>query len=123
MSSSLLDEIDILVNESPQLIIDICKDAFKANNVIVPVLCIERIKMEERTLTPIDKLKTIATFYETPTIFSLLVFLKTNRKIQIEKIYKWESKSILPHLKDLGISKEDIEHIRLIRNAVSHKYK
>ncbi|AFM05900.1 hypothetical protein Fleli_3582 [Bernardetia litoralis DSM 6794] len=122
-SSILIDKVDNLTQESPQTIIDIFKGVFKANNIIAPLLSTTELNEKGKVLTPMDKISRIASFYETPTIFAFLVFLKTNNKVQIEKIYQWDSKNILSHLKDLGISSEDVECIRLIRNASSHKYR
>jgi hypothetical protein len=80
----------------------------------------KRRELKREELTVFDRIETIAYCYELTGILRLCAYVLSKRKAPFEGLESKES--ILKHFKQLGLSNNDRENIRLIRNAHSHKF-
>lgn len=122
-SSDFVNELISFVKDNPQTIIDLTI-SFLHNrenlSKLIETSYSERKRMEKKDKSLPDKLKSIADIYELSGVFTLAVVLLNKGKLKLTNLKS--SKAVLSHLKLLGLTSKDIENIRLVRNASSHKY-
>lgn len=119
VTKSAFDELNKLIEENPQDIIDITLDLLNDEDIITPIFT-EYSTLDSKSDKLNNKIRFISLFYEIASIFRLIAFLISKRKPDIELLRG--SESVLSHLKPLGLTTRDINNLRKIRNAKSHKF-
>jgi hypothetical protein len=122
-SSDFVRELILLVEDNPQTIIDLTtRFLHNRENLskLIETSYSERKRMEKKDKSLPDKLKSIADIYELSGVFTLAAVLLNKGNLKPSNLKN--SKSVLSHLKLLDLNSKDIQNIRLIRNASSHKY-
>lgn len=122
-SCDFVNELILLVKNNPQAIIDFTTSFLHNRENLSKLIEAgysekKRIGTKEKALP--DKLKSIADIYELSGVFTLAAILLNKGNLKPDNLKN--SKSVLFHLKLLGLTSKDIENIRLVRNASSHKY-
>ncbi|MBD3342592.1 MAG: hypothetical protein GF353_26060 [Candidatus Lokiarchaeota archaeon] len=115
ITCKVFDELCAVSDRDPQLIIDVIRDTFSSE---IFTTTITNIKKEVETIT--DKMNTIAMTWEISSFFKLPAYLLSGCRAPIRNLS--EHSSIFKHLKPFGFSSNDIDNIRLIRNAKNHKF-
>lgn len=122
-SSLFIDELILLLENEPQIIVSLTKEFLTSRELLSRIFEISNteIDREEKKKTALpDQMKAIAERFELSGLFYLTAYLLSRRKLQPGAINS--PMSVLAQLKPLGLTGTDIETLRHIRNASSHKY-
>lgn len=107
-----------LIEESPQILIDLVRDSFIDTKALTTTLANKDVlKKKEKNIS--DKMKSISIFYELSSFFRLGSYLLNGRKAPIHSLKN--PQKIFKAFKEIGID-FNTDKIRLIRNAASHKF-
>ncbi len=120
-TDAAIEQLIIVTNDNPQLIIDITKKFLTHKEMLSKIWSMGEAKVL-KNVQPGEliskKAKAISSLYELAPLFSLVVHLLSKRKVLLRR--DSEPKQIFKHLRGLGLTYQDSEDIRLIRNAASH---
>ena len=105
-----------VIDKNPDCVIKIISDTFR-NELLTPFLTEAKIK---HVKTYLDKLSFISLNWELAELYKLLSYLLSSFKVPIHNLES--KKAIFKQFKALGIEKNDIENMRLIRNSMNHKF-
>lgn len=124
-SSKIYDELQVLVEENPQLVLDLTNEFLESKESLTKLINIsyktKGKKLEdEKDLS--EKMTNIAGLYEVSSLFSLTAYILSEGELKVDHLHNPYPQAVLKRLNTLGLSKEDREDIRIIRNAESHKF-
>src|SRR5438094_3285721 len=114
-SQTAFDELASLVETDPQLIIDCFREALSMETFTTFATLVR--PGEKKLRSEIDF---IAVFWEVSCLFAFPAYLLSRRRIPLQSL--GETKAVLKHFGGFGIASKDIENMRRIRNAKSHKF-
>lgn len=122
LNEKIFDELVLLVKEEPQLVIKTTKDFFDKRETLTKLFSLVRKRKGKKDddLTVFDRIEAISFFYETVETLKPGAYLLSQRKASFDGLNSKDS--ILKYFKQLGLSNNDRNNIRLIRNADSHKF-
>lgn len=121
----IFDELAGLTNSNPQEIVNLTRNQIKNNQSITFLITFifnrnSKKEIGEDSDGLIFKIAAISAFWETRYLFKFPAYLLSKKRFDIYN--SKERKSILQYFKFSGLSKNDIENIRRIRNAHFHPF-
>lgn len=123
ITEKVTDELIALVENNPKMIVEISKDFFTNKELLSKIFEFGAFRDLKNVLPGeqiLLKTKAIASIFEMSPIFSLASHLVSERKVILKP--GSEYLRILKHLQVFGVTERDRNDIRLLRNAISHKY-
>lgn len=119
-TEKVFDELLAMVNEDPQLLVDATKMFLTDRTTMTKMLDAGRRNKAIKEPTVVDKIIFIADIYECLSMLQIPAYLLSSRRSQYGNLLSQEG--ILSQFKHFDLSAKDIDQLRLLRNATSHKY-
>lgn len=124
-SSKVFDGLQTLVDDNPQMVLDLTNEFLNSKESLTKLIDVNykaRGEKPENQKSYPEKMTAIAGLYEISSLFSLTMYILSDRRLNIHQLNNLEPRTFLKHLKTLGLKNRDIEDIRIIRNAASHTF-
>lgn len=119
-SELILNQLQDLVTRDPNFIREIVSSFFVENmGTFVGLYDLAR-DSKKNSEGPFDKMKILAKLYEVTHLYKLAAYLFSKQNDPYGGFSVENKDKVYKYLKGLGISKQDSNNLRLIRNSVNH---